>query len=133
MLTGTKRTSRDLLVRYYKIYHLYIFYIKYILYYRSVISNPTPHIFNPTWIILSYHSNLNPRQPVPSHNMSTRAKRASRAEASKAANAAKVVKADVTVEEGGGEAVEQANGDDSTQPTNEIIRPSTVSDGKGYS
>ncbi len=63
--------------------------------------------------------------------MSTRAKRTSRAEASKAAKAAKVVEADVSLEEGGGETVQQANGDDSTQPTTEVIRPSTVSDGKG--
>ncbi len=76
----------------------------------------------------NYHSKLNPYRPERSHNMTTRAKRAA---ASKAAKAAKVVEAEVSLEEGGGETVEQANGDDSAQPTTEAIGPSTVSERKG--
>ncbi len=60
--------------------------------------------------------------------MTTRAKRAA---ASKAAKAAKVTEAEVSLEEGGGETVEQANDDDSAQPTTEVIGPSTVSERKG--
>ncbi len=56
--------------------------------------------------------------------------RTKRAAASKAAKDAKVAEAEVSLDEGGGETSEQANGDGSAQPTTEVVGHSTVSERK---